>query len=163
MPFLAFLLFVTVSSGVELVNQVYQVPANDWRYIDLGVKRRPAIVKASFRVQDGPAVRVMLMSSRDLGRMSHGQPYAPMGSTAAVRAGSFEIRVMPSTDAVVAIENRDAHQAANVSLTILLDFGDATQLSPERKLTVVAISCAVFLGMVGFSAMKLRWAAKPRV
>ena len=36
MPFLAGLVLLAISGGVELVDEVYQVPAADWRYVDLG-------------------------------------------------------------------------------------------------------------------------------
>jgi hypothetical protein len=167
MPFLASLVLLAISGGVELVDEVYQVPAADWRYVDLGPVRRPAIVKAAFSVESGPNVRLMLMARRDLDRMSHGETYAPLRALAG-HAGSFEHRIRPPGDYVVvlenaAVENRASPQPASVHLRILLDYGDATQLSPERRLTVIAISFAVFFGLVSFSATKLWRAANPRV
>jgi hypothetical protein len=167
MPFLATLVLLAISGGIELVDEVYQVPAADWRYVDLGPMHRPVIVKAAFTVESGPPVRLMLIARRDLDRMSHGEAYAPLRAVAG-HGGSFEQRVRPPGDYVVALENaarenRGSSQPASVHLRILLDFGDATQLSPERRLTVIAISLAVFCGLVGFSATKLRRAANPRI
>lgn len=166
MPFLASLVLLAISGGVELVDEVYQVPAADWRYVDLGAMRRPAIVKAFFSVESGPNVRLMLMTRSDLDRMSNGETYAPLRAIAS-HAGGFDYRVRPPGDYVVvlenaALENRANPQPASVHLRILLDYGDATQLSPERRLTVIAISFAVFFGLVSFSAAKLWQAANPR-
>jgi hypothetical protein len=166
MPFLASLVLLAISGGVELVDEVYRVPAADWRYVDLGPIRRPVIVKAAFSVESGPNVLLMLMTSADLERMSHGESYAPLAAVAS-HNGSFEHRIGPPGDFVVVLqnatlENRASRQPASVHLRILLDYGDATQLSPERRLTVIAISFAVFFGLVGFSANKLWRAAKPR-
>ncbi len=162
MKFFALLILLSVSSAVELVDEVYQVPANDWRYVDLNLKQRAAIVKASINVQTGPGVRLMLLRRRDLERMSHGESYAAVRALPASRTGGFEWRAPASDDYVVALENRGAAAAASVHLRILLDFGDATQLSPERRLVVIAISFAVFAGIAGFSAVKLWRAANPR-
>jgi hypothetical protein len=167
MPFFASLVLLAISGGVELVDEVFQVPAADWRYVDLGSMRRPAIVKAAFSVESGLPIRLMLMTRGDLDRMSHGETYAPLSAVAS-HSGSFEHRIRPPGDYVVVLENAALETRANprpasVHLRILLDYGDATQLSPERKLTVIAISFAVFFGLVSFSATKLWRAANPRV
>src|SRR5271165_6922152 len=104
MPFLACLLFFTVFSGVELVDEVYQIPANDWRYVDLNLHGRPALVMASFRVESGPGVRFTLMSRRDLDRMSHGQPYAALLDLPARRRGEIQQRTGTPGNYVVALE-----------------------------------------------------------
>jgi hypothetical protein len=162
MPFLAGLILLAISGGGEVVDEVYQIPAADWRYVDLGRIRRPVIVKAAFSVESGPPVRLMVLTRGDLDHMSHGEPYTPLRALES-QGGSFAQRILqPGGEYVVALENRGSHPA-NVHLRILLDYGDATQLSPERRLTVVAISFAVFFGLVGFSTLKLWRAANPRV
>ena len=161
LPLLACLLLFTISSSVELVDEVYQVPANDWRYVDLGLKQRSAIVKATFQVESGSPVRLMLMTRRDLERMSHGETYVALRDMQAARSGVIQQRTPSRGDYMVALENRGAPAAARVHLRITLDFGDATQLSPERRLAVIAISFAVFFGLVSFSAIKLWRAANP--
>ena len=161
MPFLAGLILLAISGGVEVVNEVYEIPAADWRYVDLGHIRRPVIVKAFFRVESGPAVRLTVLTRGDLDRMSHGEPYMPLRALESP-GGSFAHRILqPAGEYAVALENRGS-QAASVHLRILLDYGDATQLSPERRLTVIAISFAVFFGLAGFSAIKLWRAANSR-
>jgi len=152
MPFLAGLILLALSGRVEVVDQVYQIPAADWRYVDLGPMRRPVIIKAAFSVESGPPVRLMALTRSDLDRMSHGEPYSPLRALES-QGGSVEQRIaQPVGEYAVALENRGS-QPASVHLRILLDFGD--QLSPERRLTVIAVSLAVFFGLVGFSAVRL--------
>lgn len=161
MPFLAGLILLAISGGIEVVDEVYQIPPADWRYVDLGHVRRPVIVKSAFSVELGPPVTLMTLTRTNLDRMSHGEPYTSLHAVAS-RAGSFAQRIIQPGDYVVAVENRGS-QPASVRLQILLDYGDATQLSPERRLTVIAISFAVFFGLVGFSGIKLWRAANSRV
>jgi hypothetical protein len=57
------------------------------------------------------------------------------------------------------VDNR-GRPAANVHLRIRLDFGLAPELavrrlSPGRQLTVIALSCAFFFGVVTYSARRL--------
>ncbi len=160
MPFLASLILLAVPNGV-VVDQVYQIPADDWRYVDLGRVRRPALVKTEINVESGPPVRLVLIERGNFERMSRGETYAPLRSFAS-RGGGFEQRINPLGDYIVALDNRGSPQPATVHLRITLDFKDATQLSPERRLAVIAISFAVFCGLVGFSATKLWRAANPR-
>jgi hypothetical protein len=162
MPFLAGLILLAISGGVELVDEVYQIPPSDWRYVDLGHIRRPVIVKAAFSVEAGPPVRLMVLTRGELDHISHDEPYTPLRALES-HGGSFAQRIIqPGGQYAVALENRGS-QPASVHLRILLDYGEATQLSPERRLTVIAISFAVFFGLVGFSATKLWRAANPRV
>ena len=65
---------------------------------------------------------------------------------------------MTPDDYVIVVEN-DAEAPAEVLLRISLDFTRAgprvTKLSPQRQFTVIAISFAVFFGIVTWSARKL--------
>jgi hypothetical protein len=162
MSFLAGLILLALSGRVDVVDQVYQIPAADWRYVDLGPMRRPVIIKAAFNVESGPPVRLMALTRSDLDHMSHGEPYSPLRALES-QGGSFEQRILQAGDEyAVALENRGS-QPASVHLRILLDFGDAAQLSTQRRLTVIAVSLAVFFGLVGFSAVRLWRATNPRV
>jgi hypothetical protein len=162
MLFLASLILLATSGGVELMNQVYQVPAADWRYVDLGQLHRRVIVKTVFSVESGPPVRLMLLTRSDYDRMSHGESFAPLRAIAS-NGGNIEELISQPGAYVVALDNRGNPQPASVNLRIVLDFVDAAQLSPERRLTVIAISFGVFFGLVGFSAIKLWRAANPHV
>jgi hypothetical protein len=63
------------------------------------------------------------------------------------------------------LDNQEGKQTARVRLRVDLDFGtgresEVGRLTPRRQLTVVAVSCVAFLGIVAFSAQRLRKAMK---
>jgi hypothetical protein len=37
-------MLLAAPTSVELVDEVYQIPANQWRYVDLTLKQQPARV-----------------------------------------------------------------------------------------------------------------------
>jgi hypothetical protein len=100
-----------------------------------------------------------LMLREDLDRMSEDLPGSIL-ATPEGRRGFFRDRVRRLGDYVVVLDNQDGRQAAKVRLRVGLDFGaggesEVGRLTPRRQLTVVAISCVAFLGIVGFSAQRL--------
>jgi hypothetical protein len=162
MPLIAWMLLVAASSSVELVDQTYVIPANDWRFVDLGLRQRPALVKAAFDVQDGPPVQLILMERADLERLNRGETYAVVAATQVKLQGRLEVRTGKPGDYVVVVENRSGRvEAATVRLRVSIDFVEATQISPQRQLTVITISFAVFFGIVTYSGRRL-WKAVRR-
>ena len=156
MPHLAWILMAAAFSSVELVDQTYLIPANDWRFVDLGLRQRPALIKAEFDVQTGPPVQLVLMERPDLERLNRGEAHAVVAATRVQSHGRLEMRTVRPGDYVVVVENRSGqNEAANVRLRVSVDFVEATQISPERQLTVIAISFAVFFGIVTYSARRL--------
>jgi hypothetical protein len=67
---------------------------------------------------------------------------------------------VPETgDYAISIENQsDDEMPATVRLSASLEFPQVTELSPLRRLTVVAVSLGFFVGVVTFSARKI-WRA----
>jgi hypothetical protein len=156
MPLFAWILLVAASSSVELVDETYLIPANDWRFVDLGLRQRPALIRAEFDVQTGPPVQLMLMERVGLERLNRGEPHAVVAATGVKPHGRLEVRTVTPGDYVVVVENRSGQaEAANVRLRVSVDFVEATQLSPQRQLTVIAISFAVFAGIAAYSARRL--------
>jgi hypothetical protein len=157
---LAWILFLAASTGVDLVDEVYQIPANEWRYVELGLNQRPALVSAGFEVESGSRqVRLALMRREDLDRLREGAPQSIIDLTAAAASGSLKPHVRGPGDFVVVVDNR-GDAPARVHLRVHLDFAvgrgsEVTQLSPRRQLAVVVISFAVFFGIVSWSARKL--------
>lgn len=156
MPLIAWILLVAASSSAGLVDQTFLIPANDWRFVDLGLRHRPAAIHAEFDVQTGPPVQLILMERTDLERLNRGETHAVVAATGVRPHGRLNVRTVKPGDYVVVVENRSGEtEAANVRLRVSVDFVEATQLSPERQLTVVAISFAVFFGIVTYSARRL--------
>lgn len=162
MPLIAWMLLAAAASSVELVDQTFLIPANDWRFVDLGLRQRPALVQAEFDVQAGPPVRLILMEHTDLELLNRGETHAVVAATPAGERGRLDVRTSKPGDYVVVLENRSGRvEAAKVRLRVSVDFLEATQISPARQLTVVAISFAVFFGIVTYSARRL-WQAVRR-
>lgn len=156
---------LAVSAASELTNEEEIVPAGDWKYIDIPLHQKAARITAGYEVLSGsPRVRMALMLREDLERMSSDLPGSIL-ATPEGRRGYFMDPVRRLGDYVVVLSNQDGRETARVRLRVDLDFSsgkesDIGRLSARRQLTVVAISCVAFLGIVGFSAQRLRKAMK---
>ena len=154
------LLLLASATSVELVDEVYRIPANEWRYVELGLNQQPAQVLAEYTVRpETQQVRLALMRRDDEERLRAGVPHGVMASSSYAQSGALVYRVPAPGDYVVVVDNRE-RPAANVHLRIRLDFASPVEpfvrrISPRRQLTVIAISCLVFFGIVTYSARKL--------
>jgi hypothetical protein len=153
-------------TSVELVDEVYQIPANEWRYVEIDLKQQPALVSATFQVQSGTAqARIALMRRQDLERLRGGEPHGVMVVTPLASHGNLSYYVHWPDDYAMVVDNRAAQPSA-VHLHIALEFGGnagpaVTRLSAPRQFAVILISFAVFFGIVSFSARRL-WRAVKR-
>jgi hypothetical protein len=155
---LAFMLLLA-ASRVELVDEVYEIPANEWRYVELGLTQRPALVSATYDVNSGPReIRLALLRAEDLEKLRAGAPHSVMQVTQPDGAGRLLHHVREPGEYVLVIDNQ-GRAPASVRTRIWLDFGPrgpvVTQLSPRRQTVVIVISFAVFFGIVTFSARRL--------
>lgn len=156
----AMFLMLAASTKVDVVDEVYQIPANEWRYVELGLNQKPAVVHAVYEVQSGSQnVRLALMRREDVERLRAGLPHGLIEETAPAASGSFKPHVRGPGDYVVVVDNPTGARAA-VHLRIWLDFEvppgrEVTQLSPQRQLVVILISFATFFGIVTWSARRL--------
>jgi hypothetical protein len=157
---LACFLLAAAATSVTLVDEVYKIPANEWRYVELGLNQRPAVVSARFDVEAGSsAVRLALMRREDLEHLRAGLPHGVFAETNAAASGSLPPQVRGPGDFVLVVDN-GAETAAAVRLRVWLDFGvragpQVTRLSPRRQFTVILISFAVFFGIITWSARRL--------
>ena len=154
------LTFASVFSE-ELVDRVYTIPADEWRYVDLGIRDRVALVEAEYAVTSGSdQVRLAVMRRSDLELLREGLAHGAVGATEPGRAGKLRCEVRPPGEFVAVVDNRMSEgRAAEVRLRIRIQFssaGDAAeQLSPRRRMTVILVSFAVFFGVVTWSGRKL--------
>ena len=160
---LAILLLLAFSNRVDVVDQVYRIPAGDWRYVELPeLAHKGAFVWARYDVQGDPAhsaVRIAVMRRDDVEKLRAGLPHGTMGVTAEGPLGTMYTYVPQPGDYAVVVDN-EAQRAASVHLRIWLDFRERpgmspTQLSSERRLAVVTISLLAFCGIAGFAGWKL--------
>jgi hypothetical protein len=155
---LAFILLLA-ASRIELVDEVYRIPAAEWRYVPLGLNQQPALVIARYEVTSGPgSLRLALLRNEDIEKLRAGSPHSVMDVTGEGQSGTLNYQVREPGDYALVIDNQ-GNAPASVRTRVWLDFarrGPAvTQLSPIRQLTIVLISFAVFFGIVTFSARRL--------
>jgi hypothetical protein len=154
-------LALVFASAEEFVDQVYTIPADEWRYVDLGTRQRPALVEAEYDVRSGSDhVRLAVMRRDDLEHLREGLPHGVVETTEPGRAGKLTCQVRPPGEYVVVVDNRMGDgRAAVVRLRIRLDFppGGAIpeRLSPQRRLAVILVSFAAFFAIVTWSGRKL--------
>jgi hypothetical protein len=155
------MLALAFASAEELVDQVYTIPADEWRYVDLGLGQRPALVEAEYDVRSGSdQVRLAVMRRDDLDHLREGLPHGVVETTEPGRSGKVACQVRPPGEYVVVVDNRMGDgRAAVVRLRIWLEFppGGAVpeRLSPQRRLTVILVSFAAFFAIVTWSGRKL--------
>lgn len=160
---LALLLFLAAYHDVRVVDQTYQIPPGNWRYLDAADfhhpepdwRDRPAVLEAAFAVESGPPVRLLLLDRAGLDQLQQGGAPAPLQSTPSGRGGMLTERSGSPGDCVFVLENRASQQTAIVRLRVTMASWDAAVLSPQRKLWVLAISFGLFFATVSYSAAKL--------
>src|SRR5579863_5063015 len=154
------IILLAALTGADLLDEVHQIPAGDWKFVEIKLHQRPARIFANYEVLNGSdRVPAALMLREDLERMSEDLP----GNTAITgegKRGHFSDSMRRNGDFVVVLDNQEGKVPATVRLRVGLDFGastgpEVTRLTPQRRFAVVAISCAVFFGIVGFSARRL--------
>lgn len=143
-------------SRVELVNEEYQIAPGDWQWVEVNLKQRAGAILANFQVLSGPAsVRLVLMSRPDLDNM----PMGALAQTQAAANGSFMHRVRQVGNYALVVENQSRTAPSIVHLNVWIDFArpgrTVETLPPQRQLTVILVSFAVFFGIVTWSARRL--------
>jgi hypothetical protein len=157
----AWLCLLISPSSIDLVDEVYRIPANEWRYVEVSLRQQPALLSAELQSQAGSReVRAALLRRADLNRLRNDHPYGVLASTSPGPIGQLHYYIHDPGDYAVVLDNRDSDAPAAVRLRVWLDFSgrtgrDAETLSPQRRLTVILVSFAVFFGIVTWSARRL--------
>ena len=142
-----------------VANEVFQIPAKEWRYVDVPVKQVPVAVRCEFQVLSGNgAVRAELVNADGLEEWKQGHQDAKASGILGAKASFSRVVTAPDSYAVI-VENR-GREPLSVRLYVSLDSSErarpqARYLSLERRVTVIGISAIVFLSMVSYSAKKL--------
>jgi len=157
----AFLLLWAAATRVELVDQIFEVPPAEWRYVELSLKQRPVTVICQFEASGRDDIRVALLRREDFVRFREDRPHGNIALTPPGSRGDLRYTVhVPGTYYVVVDNRAETGHPAKVHLHISLDFAAAGQpyvrtLSPARQAVVIAISFAVFFGVVLYAGRKL--------
>jgi len=159
---LACFLLLAASTSVELVDEVYHIPAAEWKYVEINLRQQPARVSAAYEAAGGASrVRLALMTRADLEHFRNDLAHGVLALTQPGANGHLNFRVREPADYVLVVDNRaDSAHAAAVHLHVALDFGQAlepevTQITARRQLTVILLSFVFFFGVVTYSARKL--------
>jgi hypothetical protein len=151
------------AAGSDFIDDIHQVPAGDWKYVEVPLHNRPAHISAAYEVLSGSnRVRMELMLRDDLQFMDS-DPGSILATPEGHR-GFFTDPVRREGDYVIVLDNRQGLRSSTVRLHVSLDFNgngsDVGRLTPRRQLTVITVSCVAFLGIVSFSARRLRKAMR---
>jgi|SRR5579872_2666174 len=156
---IAALLLLFASGSQLVVDEVYQIPPGEWRWVEIRLKQAPVAVDCEYRILSGDgAVRAVLVNGDGLDDLRQGDR-KPLGTSPFNRQGQFSRMVNVPDEYAVVIENRGPG-SVGVRLQVSLDFsgrgGPPVRLvSPARRLVVILISSAVFLAIVVYSARRL--------
>jgi hypothetical protein len=159
-PFV-WLCLLAPSTSVDLVDEIYRIPANEWRYVEVSLRQQPALLSADLESQAGSReVRAALLRREDLNRLRNDHPYGVLASTSPGPMGRLRYYIQDPGDYAVVLDNRESDAPATVRLRVWLDFAgppghDSQGLSPRRRVTVILVSFAVFFGIVTWSARRL--------
>ena len=152
-----------ISAAAVLTNDIYQIPAGEWRWVRFEIGHRPATVECRFETVGGGEAQAELDSRPDLELFRQHKLHESLASTDAGPGGMFSLYIPDPGEYAVVIRNPGA-SAASVHLTVSLSFGPppiaSRSLSPTRRLTVILISFAAFFAIVTFSARALLRAMK---
>ena len=162
MTMLACLVLLAASSRVELVDEVFQIPANEWRYVELGLRQRPAAVDADYEVRSGPPRGADGAGARSGARTDAPRP----GARRHGHDAPWPLRKYPSTPFggrtstpswwTIAIAARPpACICASGSISRARGGPEVTTLPLRRQFVVILVSFAVFFAIVTWSANRL--------
>jgi|ERR1051326_1490915 hypothetical protein len=156
----AWILLLAAPQRVNLVDQVYRIPAKEWWHLgeDLDLTNRHGQVTVRFETgSDSKQIRLALLRRSDFERLRNDLAHGVMAMTETGESGELNFQVPGDYELVV---DNQARVPANVHLRVWLTSGvrrgpGVVTLSPARQFTVIAISSAFFFGIVTFSFRRL--------
>jgi hypothetical protein len=161
------LLYMLISStSVDLVDETYEIPANEWRWVQVSLQQQSALLSARVEAYTGSnETRVALLRGDDLDRLQNDRPHGVLAAITLADSKQLSYYLHDLGEYAVVVDNRGNDAPASVRLRVWLDFGAsrkpvASRLSPRRQITVVLISFAVFFGIVTWSARRLLKSAR---
>lgn len=160
MTFLLLSLLLLPATRVDVVDEVFDIPPSEWRYVQLNLNQQPVAVMCQFEASRGRQLRLALVGAEDLARMRDEQPHGMAAVTGRGSHGHMRYTVRAPGEYFVVVDNRGDASRATVRLRVWLDFAPVAEpaartLSFERRAAVVAISCVAFFGIVGFTGRRL--------
>lgn len=155
------LVLLWLASTTQLVDERFDIPAAEWRYVDFALNQQTARVRCSFQTApEGARVKVALLHLDQLADLRKGETLPD-----AIEAGSgaFEVHTTETGPYALVIDNRANGRPVQVLLRIDLDFGvrpTVRYAEPKRQLGAILISFAIFFVLVSYSARRLLAASR---
>lgn len=153
-------LLVAAGDKPPNAGQPVTLDAGDFRWVDVTVRQTPAEVDCSYQVVRGDgSVHVELLPKGELRAFSRGRDHDTMAMTPDGSDGEFRRIVDQPGHYVVVLENAPRARPATVLLDVKTNFNPgadvARTLPAARRVTVIAISFAVFFATVAWSGRRL--------
>src|SRR4051812_24848953 len=155
------LLLVAPSRSVELVDDEFNIPGGDWRYVEVTLNQPPVTVDCRFHVASGASGARLYFTERDeLEGFRAGDVQDFLAAAAPGNSGGFRYQVRAPGKYVIIVDNRKSAASSAIRLRVSLDFGNTSitpvrTLTPQRRLAVILISFAVFFAIAGWSGRRL--------
>jgi hypothetical protein len=155
-----FLALFWLAATVQLVDEVFEIPAADWRYTDVVLRQQLARVRGSFEVRSGSTVRLWLVDRTDIDSFRKHRGFQPLAVTTGGSKGSFDVFVSHPGEYAIIVDNRNGLDAAAVLLKVELNFLPAgartvRYAEPGRQIAIIGVSFAFFFAIVFYSARRL--------
>jgi hypothetical protein len=165
---LALFLLAAVSEPPPQPVQSFRLEAGDFRWIPFTVRQTPTGVDCRFDVVSGGAtVHAELLPMSEFRLFDRGREHDTMAITPTAKSAEFRRIIDTRGQYAVVIVNEKGAQPVTVSLHVETNVNPsgadvARTLSPERRLTVIALSFAFFFITVSWSSRKLILAMRGR-
>src|SRR5512133_1854409 len=101
-----FLLLAAASSRVQLVDEIFEIPASEWRYVELNLKQQPVAVVSDYSAGEAGRVRMALLRREDLERLRGERPHGVLAGTRPGPRGALRHAIPGPGEYVVMIDNR---------------------------------------------------------
>jgi hypothetical protein len=153
------------SGSAVLTDDVYQLPAGEWRWVPFDTQQKPVMLACHYLAMPGSEVHAELVSRSELPLIQRHTFHDTLDSTDSGRDGAFSRLIREPGEYAVVIEN-DGKRPAVTRLTVTMSFRpalppEARFLSKQRQLTVILVSFGLFFAVVTVSARAL-WKAMGR-
>src|ERR1022692_3886834 len=90
----ALLFLLAASSRVDLIDENFEIPASDWRYVPRALTQQPAMLNCVFQSDRPDArVRLVLLSQADLNAWRVGREHEEIATTPAGPRGTLRMSV----------------------------------------------------------------------
>ncbi|MEO7651140.1 MAG: hypothetical protein ABIZ80_11780 [Bryobacteraceae bacterium] len=163
MMLLPLTLTIAAISQVLLDDRV-EVPRSEWRYVEVTVKDRAALVLSEFQVVSGdPNLRLLLIAHKDLEEFRAGNVDVALAASPFDRSGKMR-RSIPAAGqyAIVVQSHKDNRNSTTVKLKVLLESAPVPrEVPPAARRIIVLVSLSFLFGMCAYAGKRLVRPGKP--